>query len=172
MLQASSLNDVDDQKCTFNNFYYAPLNIDDEEEDSYIINHSQEDEQNTARRSNSKRQNSDNIDVFFDAPKKRKKITSSIVGRSLNDGISYITTNLEDSSQASHLVKIEIYDIKKILKIPTDQQWKHADVRVKYYTRGNNKNFERTKGLVYQITKEIAEVDGCKKYFIHNKTSK
>lgn len=106
---------------TFKSYYYGS----DHDEETICLS------QTTKRRGSTQETN---IDQFFDlAPKKRVKKCSSTVGRFSENGISYISTNQENGAQASHLLKIEIYDLKKIEKVPLERQWKHADVRLKCY---------------------------------------
>lgn len=108
-----------------------------------------------------------NIDIFFEQPKaKRKKTESSTVGQSCKGGgVSYLSTNNEDGNNSTHLMKIEIYDLKKLAKVPINERWKHADVRVKYYVQEkDNKHYRQAKDVIYSITKEIAESGDCKKY--------
>lgn len=143
---------------TFKSYYYPS----DVEDDSFI--HKNEHSNNSRKRTNS-----NEIDVFFEEANKKKRKTSSTVARAYNDGVSYISTNQDDLNHASHLIKIEVYNLKKLAKIPTNHHWKHADVRLKYYTKANeNQNFERTKNAIFHITKEISEANECKKYFIKN----
>lgn len=101
---------------------------------------------------------------------KKKKLLSSTVARAARDGVSYISTNSDDGDQATHLIKIEMYDMKKLCKIPTNDHWKHATTRIKYYVKNNNKDsiYDNTNALVYNITKTIAESEKVKKYFFNN----
>lgn len=107
------------------------------------------------------------LDEFFDAePKKKKtKLHSSTVGRGTMDGMTYISTNQDDGLNATHLIKIEITDLKKIKNVDPTEHWKHADVRVKYYiNKQQQPNQQRIRGIIYDITKEITASSDCKKY--------
>lgn len=116
------------------------------------------------------KKNEESIDDFFEEPKKKKTKHSSTVGRSGKDCISYISTNKDDGSSATHLIKIDIYDMRKLENIPTSEHWKHADVRLKYYTKPHNDKYHKAiRGLIYSITKEVSTTPECKKYsFKHN----
>ncbi|XP_061713067.1 uncharacterized protein LOC133521950 [Cydia pomonella] len=115
-----------------------------------------------------------NIDAFFDQPKiKRKKNVSSTVGKGCKGGgISYISTNKDDGTNSTHLIKIEIFDMKKLSKVSdTTKHWMFADVRAKYFVMENetNKHLQQAKDLIYGITKEISESNECKKYHFNSK---
>lgn len=114
----------------------------------------------------SKKRKSESLDNFFDSPTKNKrKLNCSTVSRiNKENGRSYISTNTDDGATASYLIKIELYDLKKISKIPPSQHWKHANVRVKYYTQKTSTVLANTNDIIYNITKEIAQNDDCKKY--------
>ncbi len=93
------------------------------------------------------------------------------MARAVKDGVSYISTNSDDGDQATHLIKIEMYDMKKLSKIPTSDHWKHATTRIKYYVKDYKDSiYDNTNGLVYNITKTIAESEKVKKYFFNNDT--
>lgn len=117
---------------------------------------------------------SDSLNEFFQEPPKIKKtkLHSSSVGRATNDGTSYLTTNEDDGSNATHLIKIEIFELKKLVDIPPEEHWKYADVRVKYYNKKNSKNSHHqiTRKLVHSITKEISSAPNLKKYHFKKKT--
>lgn len=115
------------------------------------------------------------IDVFFEKPSKQKKTStiSSYVARSMNGGTSYITTNEQDGA-ATHLVKIEIYDMRKLRTINPTDYWKNAELRVKYHIQSEEDEddksiFINTRNLIYDITKKISSSQDCKKYFINQK---
>lgn len=91
------------------------------------------------------------------------------MGRATNDGMSYISTNTDDGSTATHLIKIEIYDLKKLANVPPSDHWKHAEVRVKYYNQAKTNHHQRTRQLIYNITKEISSSSDCKKYTFKHK---
>lgn len=116
-----------------------------------------------------KRANSNtNINKFFDdsKTKKQKKALASSVGQAREGGMSYVSTNV--NATATHLIKLEVYDLKKLAKVPENKQWKHADVRIKFYTKTSNRIYEHSKQLIYNITKEVAESQDCKKYFFND----
>jgi hypothetical protein len=112
-----------------------------------------------------------NIDLFFDKPKKKQATEySSTVAQSTNGGTNYISSRADDVTKITHLVKIDIYDIKKLRGVPSDQHWKNADTRIKFYTQTeDDEHYLNTKELVYNITKHIATKNECKKYFIDTK---
>lgn len=69
-----------------------------------------------------------------------------------------MSTNAEDGSNATHLVKIEIYDLKKLSSIPASQHRHHATLKVRYYSKGaNNKNVTKVKNVILSIAEEISE---------------
>lgn len=108
------------------------------------------------------------IDGFFENVNNKKKkatIQSSTVGRAVSGGTSYISTSKNDGAKSSHLIKIEVYDLKRLEKISPLEYWKHASVRIKYYAERDSKHFDSASTLIYDITKEIASSKDCKKYF-------
>ncbi|CAG4997014.1 unnamed protein product [Parnassius apollo] len=136
--------------------YYSPLSP-QEETDDIVINN------NTC---DGGKRKSQSIDHFFEAESniKKRKLLSSSVARAARDGVSYISTNSDDGDQATHLIKIEMYDMKKLSKIPTTDHWKHASTRIKYYVKTNKDSiYDNTNALVYNITKTIAESEKVKK---------
>ncbi|CAH0699699.1 unnamed protein product [Spodoptera exigua] len=157
-----SFSFADDNVNTYKQYYYSPLSPQHEEEsDDIVVN-------NTG---DGGKRKSQPIDTFFEvAPKiKRRKLLSSTVARAVKDGVSYISTNSDDGGQATHLIKIEMYDMKKLSKIPTSDHWKHATTRIKYYVKNYKDSiYDNTNGLVYNITKTIAESEKVKKYFFNN----
>lgn len=150
---------------TFKQYYYTPLSPDEESNDKVIIV-----EKESPKFKRKREQNKESLDEFFEFSKnKKKKLCSSSVSRAHPDGgTAYISTNTDDGSKATHLIKIEIYDVKKLSKIPPTLHWKHASVRMKYYTDEANKNFKCIKNIVYNATKEISESDFCKKFHFNN----
>ncbi|KAI5651496.1 hypothetical protein NE865_00740 [Phthorimaea operculella] len=85
-----------------------------------------------------KRQNTETLDEFFNdvqVPKKKKNIRATTVGRATKEGMTYISSNEDDGAKATHLIKIEVIDLKKVANISTADYWKHVDVRVKYYVQ-------------------------------------
>lgn len=114
---------------------------------------------------------SQEINAFFDTTPMKKKICSTVGQSHTSGGVSYISTNKEDTTNATHLMKIEIFDLRKLAKISDERQhWKHADVRVKYYVndKDENNHYLQTKEVIYKITKEIAETEDCKKYHFNS----
>lgn len=110
------------------------------------------------------------IESFFEKPKKKKKSSSfsSCIGQSTSDGVAYISSN--EISNATHFIKIEIYEIDKIKDVPPKEYWKYANVRVKYCAPSEeDKNYQNTRDVIYNITKQIANQSDCKKYYIENK---
>lgn len=113
----------------------------------------------------------ESLDDLFEIPQIKKKKLSSTVSRAHGEeGVVYLSTNADDGINSSHLIKIEIYDLKKLSKIPQQQHWKYADVRVKYYADSVNMNVVNTKKIIYNITKEISNTNNCKKYVFNNKS--
>ncbi|KAG7301651.1 hypothetical protein JYU34_003589 [Plutella xylostella] len=110
----------------------------------------------------------ENIDSYFETPSKKSKskTLSSTVGRAACGGISYISTNEDDGSKASHLIKIEMYDMKKLKDLPPSEHWKKADMRIKLYCTSDHILFHDTNQLMFSITKQIATKTDCKKYFL------
>lgn len=145
---------VDFEENTYKQYYFPLSDVDDDD--------------NSPPSYSNKRTADESLDEFFAVPKKKKeKVCSSTVARSTADGMSYISTNSDDATTATHLIKIDIYDMKKIVNIDPAEHWQNADVRVKYYfNKGNNNYHQRTRGLIYNITKEISNSADCKKYTI------
>uniref|UniRef100_A0A2A4IZU0 Uncharacterized protein n=1 Tax=Heliothis virescens TaxID=7102 RepID=A0A2A4IZU0_HELVI len=108
MAMDKSFGFVDNNENTYKQYYYSPLSPHHEEEsDDIVIN-------NTC---DGGKRKSQAIDHFFEVePKiKKNKLLSSTVARTARDGVSYISTNSNDGDQATHLIKIEMYDMKKLL---------------------------------------------------------
>lgn len=139
-------------------YYYDHLMTDDEAQDPKPL------KIQTQKRAN-------NIDVFFDKPRKKQATEySSTVAHSTNGGTNYISSRVNDVSKSTHLIKIDVYDMKKLCGVPNDQHWKFADTRIKYYTQTeDDSHYSNTKELIYKITKQIAAKNDCKKYFIDAK---
>lgn len=85
-----------------------------------------------------------------------------------NGNTAFVSTNEDDELNSSHLIKIEVYDLKKISKIPTNEHWKNTETRIKLYTSKTNKNFEPIQRLIFDLTKEICTTENCKKYNFNN----
>ncbi|XP_039763080.1 uncharacterized protein LOC120636807 [Pararge aegeria] len=144
---------------TLKHFYY-PLNISDDQDMS--------DNKKTAmRRSNS-------IDAFFEKQKKKKRQSkSSCVAQASDGGLSYISSNDDDSISATHLIKIDIYDMKSLKDVSPLEYWKYADLRLKYYVESaGDKHYQSMRDIIYNITKQIAGKHDCKKYFIDRDNQK
>lgn len=112
---------------------------------------------------------SSSLDDLFEKPAKKKKKVSSCVGRACRDGgMTYISTNTDDGAQATHFVKIEVYDLKKLGRIPPTDHWKHATTRIKYYAANHRLN--KVNEVIYDISKEIADAPDVKKYHFDKNT--
>lgn len=149
-----------DKDYTLKNYYIADSPSDDETRDCVPLKITQ----NATKRTN-------DIEVFFEKPKKKKSAKqSSCVGQSNNGGVAYIATGEDDASNASHLVKIEVYEMSKIRDVPPTDYWKHTDVRVKYYAKSeDDKHYQTTRDLIYNITKQLSAKRGCAKFFVEAK---
>lgn len=145
-----------DYDYTLKNYYY-PDKSDDEDQ-----NLAMKVKQNITKRSNK------SIDAFFEKAKKKKTVSySSSVGQSNGEGTSYISTNCDDGSSASHLVKIEVYEMNRLKQVSPIDYWKHADVRVKYYVATEeDKHYQTARDLIYNVTKQVASKPGCTKFFV------
>lgn len=148
-------------KTEIKNYFYNALS-DEEEEDTMHLSKIQP----------TRKRQTKSIDEFFEEiqNKKKKAKVSSTVGQAVNGGVAYVSTNEDDLANASHLVKIEVYEQKKLKKIPPTDHWKHANVRVKYYVKNceNDSKYHTIKDIIYNITKEIVDHAECKKYFFSN----
>lgn len=102
--------------------------------------------------------------MFFEKSAPKKKKGSSTVSKAHRDGNIFITSNDDDTKNNTHIIKIEIFDVKKIANVLPQEQWKHSDYRVKYYTKTTNLNYEATKKIIFNVTKEISDRDTSKKY--------
>lgn len=148
-------NTIDLEENTYKQYYF-PLSDDENNDSPYgstVVKRPQE--------------TTESLDEFFEPePKKKKpKVRSSTVGRATKDGMSYIATNEDDGLNATHLIKIEITDLKKVKNVDPTEHWKHADVRVKYFiNKKQQPNQQRVRRIIYDITKEISASSDCKKY--------
>lgn len=150
---------------TFKNYYYPENNDEGSDDDEGTLAFK-------VKQAIAKKRPGNSIDSFFERPKKKPKVAkkSSSVSQSTHSGVAYLSSGQDDGAYASHLIKIEIYDLEKIRNIAPEEQWKHADVRVKLYThQEDDKNLDSTRDVVFNITKELASKDNCVKYFIDNK---
>lgn len=106
------------------------------------------------------------IDAFFNRkspPRVIKTAVCSSVGKPRDNGISYIS--LPEQTNATHLIKIELYDLKKLQNLSSDEHWKHAEVRIKYATNDNDEIKQTCEDIIYDITKNVSENSKCKTYF-------
>lgn len=154
-----SFQDTPNDEYTLKNYYY-PLNISDDHDDSESILNKKK---NATKRSN-------NIDVFFEIVKKKKRsVNSSSVAIATDGGLSYISSNEGDSVNASHLIKIDVYDMKNLKEVSPLDYWKHADLRLKYYVKTDgDKHYQNIRDIIFNVTKQIAGKKDCKKYFVDN----
>lgn len=144
---------------TYKDFYYATLNDEDTQELEIVS------EEPTKRR-----KSNDSLDLLFDMPTtKKRKILSSTVSRGQRGGGNlFLTTNGDEGARSTHLIKIEVFDMRKISKIPPNEHWKHSEYKIKYYTNDSNKNYQSTKKNIYNMAQEISAVKTCKKYNFNN----
>lgn len=154
-----STNDCDVvfEENTYKHYYYPPS--DDEDLTPY-------------QQTGHKRTNNESIDEFFaeSSRKKAKAKRSSTVGRPNKDSISYVSTNTDDGATATHMIKIDVYELKKLENVDQADHWKHADIRVKYFTKSCNDNIhKKTRQIIYEVTKTISNSPECRKYTIINK---
>lgn len=147
-------------KNTYKDFYYATPPTPETEEDLEIVSTPLKRKQKTDVKP---------IDELFNikSKSKKRKIVSSSVSRAQDGGTAFISSNLDDASDATHFIKIEVFDMKKIEKVSPNDKWKHSEMRVKLYTKNNSCNYENIQKLIYNISKEIAN-DNCKKYHFQN----
>lgn len=152
---------------TFKNYYYPEPQTNDDEVS---------DEEGTVgyklKQVIARKRAGNSIDGFFERPIKKAKSAkkSSSVSRSTDDGVSYISSGQDDGAYSSHVIKIEIFDVQKIKNIAPADHWKHADVRLKFYTNSEeDKQLQSTRDVIFNITKQLAEKDTSVKYFIENK---
>lgn len=147
---------------TFKHYYY-PENID-----------ASSDEEGTVglkiKQAIAKKRPANNIDAFFERPKKKSKgfKKSSSVSQSSTDGVAFIASGRDDAAYASKLIKIEVYDLDKIKNIPPPDHWKHCDVRLKYYSSNSEEDstVQSVQDVIFNITKQLASNENSVKYFI------
>lgn len=87
----------------------------------------------------------------------------------LDDTLSVITCPPLSAQNPTHIIKIEIYELDKIEKIPLAEQWKFAERRIKYITDTHDIMLDEAKSLTFQLTKNIKK-HPQKKYYKLNKT--
>lgn len=139
--------------------YYRPIDLsDDENNDSIVLKN---------KKNTLKRGSNNSIESFFEKSKKKKKTSlASTIAQADGEGTSCISVSMDDGSTPSHLVKIELYEMKKLKDIAPTDYWKHAAVRVKYYAQSEgDTHYQNTRDVIYNITKLIAGKKDCKKYF-------
>lgn len=62
-----------------------------------------------------------------------------------------------------------MYDIDKIKNIPPAEQWKQAEVRVKYYAHSEeDEHVQKTRDVIYNITKQLASKSDCVNFVLDN----
>lgn len=112
------------------------------------------------------------MDSLFELPKAKTKKLSSTVSRAHKEGgTAFLSTNADDAANASHLIKIEIYDMKKLASVPQAQHWKHATMRIKYYTDEKSEAYKDVNKIMYNISKQISKTENCKKYLFNASTT-
>lgn len=168
------VGEVDFEENTYKQYYF-PLSDDEDQQlpSNAAKRTSTEDEESIDDQKQSpsygtKRTADNSIDEFFVESKKKKFMRSSTVGRTCNNTMSYISTNVDDGLNASHLIKIEVFDEKKLANVPKADHWKHADVRIKYYAKPTDALHKKTRGLIYQLTRDISNSTECKKFSFKN----
>lgn len=81
--------------------------------------------------------------------------------------VSTVTHNTENGT--THLIKIQIFDMKKLVNLNSVEHWKYVDVQVNYYVKPeSNKHHQKTRGLVNSNTRELSKSPNCKTYNIKN----
>lgn len=106
--------------------------------------------------------------IFAVSNKSNNKKLSSTVSRAQKDGgTAYISMNADDG--ATHLLKIEVYDLKKLTNVQSNQHWKHSNMRIKYYCNEKDKSYNDVNNIIYNISKQISKAENCKRYFFNNK---
>lgn len=112
-----------------------------------------------------------NFENFFDQSQTNEKRTSSYtctISKKGNTGVTCLSK--PSGTNVSKLIKIELYDLNCIKNCNPQEQWKHADLRIKHYFNPKKEKIEEAiNDVIYDITKTIAEDDDCKKYFFGNK---
>ncbi|KAJ0171631.1 hypothetical protein K1T71_005667 [Dendrolimus kikuchii] len=99
---------------TFKQYYYQTLS---DEDSSNIDNLSIVKDSPKQKR---KRDEEESLDKFFEFSKNKKKKQCSSVSRAQpNGGVAYLSTNREDACSSTHLIKIEVYELKTLAKIPS-----------------------------------------------------
>jgi hypothetical protein len=152
---------------TFKNFYY-PENHDDSTDEEGTVGLK-------VKQALAKKRPANNIDSFFERPKKKTKakVKSSNVSKTTSDGVTYLSSGQEDAGYASHLIKIELYDMEKIRNMAPADHWKHCDIRLKYYScTDDDSNIQSVRDVIFNITKQLASKENCVKYFIDTDKNK
>lgn len=150
---------------TIKNFYFPDHASSDDDEGTLAFK---------VKKAISRKRTANSIDAFFEKPSKKPKLRKcSNVAQSAEDGVAYLSSGKEDAAYASHLIKIEIYEMEKIKFIAPTEQWKHAAVRLKYYSVSEeDENLQSARDVIYNITKQLASKDTSVKYFIETDKKK
>lgn len=153
---------------TFKNYYY-PENQDQPSSD----------EDGTVglkiRQAIAKKRPANSIDSFFERPKKKTRVLkkSSNVSQSSADGVAYLSSGQDEAGYASHLIKIEVYDMEKIRNVAPADHWKHCDIRLKYYSASEDDiHVQSARDVIFNITKQLASKENSVKYFIETDKKK
>lgn len=106
----------------------------------------------------------DGIDKYFNQSKKLKKTNTSSIMRPTKEGFSYLTN---ESSNGTHIIKIEVIKMENIEGVLPNEQWKHADIRTKYIIEDANDNILLDiKNVLFKMTKNLSEQPQSKKFII------
>jgi hypothetical protein len=152
---------------TFKHYYY-PENQDDTTDEEGTVGLK-------VKEALAKKRPANNIDSFFERPKKKTKVkvNSSNVSKTSTDGVSYLSSGKDDAGYASHIIKIEVFDMEKIRDVAPAEHWKHCDIRLKYYSCGDNdSNVQSVRDVIFNITKQLASQENNVKYFIDTNKNK
>lgn len=152
---------------TFKNYYY-PENQDDSTDEEGTVGLK-------VKEALAKKRPANNIDSFFERPKKktRAKVNSSNVSKTSTDGVAYLSSGKDDAGYASHLIKIEVFDMEKIRDMAPADHWKHCDIRLKYYSYGDNDpHVQSVRDVIFNVTKQLAAQENNVKYFIDTNKNK
>ncbi|KOB61934.1 Beta-xylanase, partial [Operophtera brumata] len=107
-------------------YYYAALNDEDTQELEIV----------TEEPKLKRRKSNDSLDLLFGAT--TRKLLSSTVSQGLRaDGNAFLI-NADKGTRSTHLVRIEVYNLLKINKIPPKEYWKHADFKIKFYANAQD----------------------------------
>lgn len=148
---------------TFKNYYYPEEHDVPSDEDEHTLAFK-------IKKAIANKRPSNSIHGFFEKRKKKKVAKhSSSVSQATDEGVAFIKSNNDDGAYALQLIKIEVYDWAKIKGLAPTEHWKFADVRLKYYVHSeNDDNLEKTKDVIYNITKQLAAKSDCANFLIDN----